>query len=826
MDVPDEMALDVAWVRRLAGRLVNDAHTADDLAQDACVAALRAPGAAPESWPAWIASVLRNLVRSHRRAASRRGRREAAVARPLECTAEHAALERLEVHGLLLEAVRGLEEPYRTTIVARYFEEVPPREIARRTGVPVRTVHTRLHRGLAQLRAHLDRRCGARGAWLAAFAPVAAVPADALAGAAWLGAKAKAAVAGATLACVALGIYFLRPGPDAGPLAGDRSVADEMRAQPGDDLGAPRPQERRPVAAAAAPPPAAAGETAPTFRIEGLVLDDEGRPVTGVPVVVCDLEGQPLPGVAVTTSGADGGFALRRPKTYGARVRAEDARYGTVLEPHLYTETESHEDLTVVVARRVALHGIVTDMSGAPIAEAAVTLTVAHGLRARLARVLDRNVAVTLTTRSGADGRFRFDGVPCVEGSTLVASKEGWNSWGDTAAAGSENRVRLWRVGGNGETLEGRVVHLGGEPASGATVRLGTASVQSDAQGRFRLALDRVNGDGRGLELTAVKPGFQRARLRCEASDGRRRDAWPAELTLALGGPSLSIRGTVVRADGSPVADPEVTVADGHGSSAGGAGLEEGVQDQVPAEAAGSADPGAVAAPAIGRFEVAGLDAGEVRLAVTDPATLQRMVSEPIPAGARDVVLRMPDAGVWPHLRVLVLDRRGNPVAGAHWTVERDPVPGADAAPESIPWGRSDAAGRIERRALSRALGSLLVKAPGMAEFERFPLAEVARTAEFRAVVPVPVAAQIQLADPGEAVDAVEFVDARGRRVPVVLTHGNQAWGTRRLHLMLGRSEAFTAHDDCVELVLLRSGGEVRRAPVTLVPGRLNVLRP
>lgn len=69
----------------------------------------------------------------------------------------------------LVAHVLALDEPYRTAILWRYVEELSPRAIARRQGVPVRTVHTRLERGLARLR---DRLRGSRGgpeAWLGAF---------------------------------------------------------------------------------------------------------------------------------------------------------------------------------------------------------------------------------------------------------------------------------------------------------------------------------------------------------------------------------------------------------------------------------------------------------------------------------------------------------------------------------------------------------------------------------------------------------------------------------------------------------------------------------
>src|SRR5262249_55671586 len=46
----------------------------------------------------------------------------------------------------------------REVVLLRYFEDLPPRAIARRLGLPVETVKTRQKRALAQLRARLQPR--------------------------------------------------------------------------------------------------------------------------------------------------------------------------------------------------------------------------------------------------------------------------------------------------------------------------------------------------------------------------------------------------------------------------------------------------------------------------------------------------------------------------------------------------------------------------------------------------------------------------------------------------------------------------------------------
>ena len=65
-----------AWVRELAGRLVRDAETADDLAQEAMLAAIESRPAKVRSPRAWLGRVLRNVHWERLRGETRRRARE------------------------------------------------------------------------------------------------------------------------------------------------------------------------------------------------------------------------------------------------------------------------------------------------------------------------------------------------------------------------------------------------------------------------------------------------------------------------------------------------------------------------------------------------------------------------------------------------------------------------------------------------------------------------------------------------------------------------------------------------------------------------------
>ena len=181
MDEP-EVAVDLqalvsesAWLERLALRLIGDAHLAEDVAQEARLRAWQAERAPTKSWTAWISGTARNLARETRRDRERRVVRERRSARS-ESLENEDTLERLESQTLLGQSVLALREPYRGTILMRFFEGMRPAEIAARSGVPVATVQSRITRALALLRSELERGCDGERDWLAALAPLCVGP--------------------------------------------------------------------------------------------------------------------------------------------------------------------------------------------------------------------------------------------------------------------------------------------------------------------------------------------------------------------------------------------------------------------------------------------------------------------------------------------------------------------------------------------------------------------------------------------------------------------------------------------------------------------------
>lgn len=167
------------WVHRTARALLADSDDADDVTQVTAVAAWKTRPTRDRDLRPWLGKVLRNAARDLFRRAGRRRDRE----RVAELTTEGAApradelIAQADLHRIVAEALAALDEPFRQTVLLRFFEALSSAEIARRLGVPAGTVRWRLKEGLARMRAALDERFdGDRSSWRRALVPLLPVP--------------------------------------------------------------------------------------------------------------------------------------------------------------------------------------------------------------------------------------------------------------------------------------------------------------------------------------------------------------------------------------------------------------------------------------------------------------------------------------------------------------------------------------------------------------------------------------------------------------------------------------------------------------------------
>jgi RNA polymerase sigma factor (sigma-70 family) len=184
----DDLLTHAAWIRQLAAALTNDAATANDLAQDTWVAALRNPPAADMPPRPWLSRVMMNLARSRHRREERLRHRERAAAKVEGVPGSDDVAGEVELHRALADALAQLEEPTRSTIVRRFFHDQTSAEIARTDGIPESTVRNRLKRGLDAMKRSLDAKYGARDTWVALAIPIGVhMTPKAVAGMTWIG---------------------------------------------------------------------------------------------------------------------------------------------------------------------------------------------------------------------------------------------------------------------------------------------------------------------------------------------------------------------------------------------------------------------------------------------------------------------------------------------------------------------------------------------------------------------------------------------------------------------------------------------------------------
>jgi RNA polymerase sigma factor (sigma-70 family) len=149
----EEIRLQDARLRRLARRLGANGE-AEDVVQEAWLAALRRPPKEEENVQGWLYTVMRFASFRHRRRERERWMRESLVARS---QSQFDDVQEIREPGptALAAELAALREPYRTVIRLRYFDELSIEEISVRLGRPEATVKSQLQRGVGTLRRRL-----------------------------------------------------------------------------------------------------------------------------------------------------------------------------------------------------------------------------------------------------------------------------------------------------------------------------------------------------------------------------------------------------------------------------------------------------------------------------------------------------------------------------------------------------------------------------------------------------------------------------------------------------------------------------------------------
>jgi RNA polymerase sigma-70 factor (ECF subfamily) len=548
-----------AWVRGIARALVADESRVDDVEQETWLVAMDRPPSRVGAVRAWLRRVVRSRAIDAHRSESRRVAREQATARPEGLPATSDLVAKAEIQRDVAAAVCALAEPYRTTILLRHFEELEPREIAARLGVPVETVRTRLKRGHERLRELLDEEYGDRRAWFLLVAPLArrgrGIPVATAAGGALVMAGTKKLIAVAVLVLALAGgawwVTETASSPKRGVAPADPALAS---------AAAPRPHAKP---EAQAPDASPVIEPGTTVTVD--VVDTAGHAVAAARVVLSRVaSGTPFPDyydqwLALLAPAAGGPSKTADTSAAGhadfAGVPAGEWRLRVTAAHHA-----DHEEALAVGATPSSLRVVMRDaclLGG--------TVTRFDGSAASGATVVIGSQRATVD----AAGRYRFDALPAGTHDVRVASGSTVQEVASAALPGVE-RLDLRLRGGC--TLTGRVVDdATGAPVAGASLWM-LANSLDDLPAWHVFVARAVSGDDGTFAMTELPPGSPSSLFAtCDgyARNGRALETAAPQMHFAPGYPAtVEIRmrrggvaeGRVTLDDATPVAGATVDV--------------------------------------------------------------------------------------------------------------------------------------------------------------------------------------------------------------------------------------------------------------------------
>lgn len=492
---PDFYLEHAGYVRALARRLVYDPHAADDLFQAAWLAALQRPLRDERTPRRWLSRIVRNLASKAWLRSQRRERREQQWEPPPPASTPAAVLAHEQERRRLVEALLALDEPYRATLIARFFDGLEPAQIAERDSVPVETVRTRQKRGLERLRERLLRGDGAVMALVHGLQvgapPTHSVLVRALRVMLLMHTK-KLLLSAGILVVAVIGWLAVPPAsPKLGEIPPPAPVAAASAAVPkADPTSAPPPRGDAEAPVRSAPPAPATAAASGSLRVHVRWADQRPANDIGVRVGVSgasNFEAHVLGG----RTGPDGSVAFERLEPGEVWVECDRGAQQAV-----QVRGGQRSVVTLSIEPGVRIRGRVIDLDDRPAAGASVYLL--HRFQPYAGHVV---------ARAAEDGTFTIEDAPADRAMALSAFAPGRTPSPQqvvTAHAGAEVAVEL-RFAARGGAVAGRALDEHGEPVEGAMVLVGEEGgfpfERAKAAGLGALppvASRRTTTDGRG----------------------------------------------------------------------------------------------------------------------------------------------------------------------------------------------------------------------------------------------------------------------------------------------------------------------------------------
>jgi RNA polymerase sigma factor (sigma-70 family) len=641
------------WLSRFARHIAGDGFS-EDAVQETWQAAMKNPPEAGRPVRPWLAAVLKNIVRRHLRTEGRRRHWEGEAAGTAADAGQGPELyARMELQRQLVEMVMALAEPYRATVILRYYEDRTAAEIAREFGVPAGTVRWRLKEALDRVRAGLDQQHGAQrwrvvllGVPLAT--PLLKQPAI---GGLLMSTKSKlgAATVGLLLVAAAAWWWGLGAGDRPGGAEADHRTSRSRAVAPALGSRLVAGPEGTQLTARLEPDPSG------VLRLEGQVIDPAEAPVEGA-VVAIDTS---PPRAASTDANGVFVFTGLPPRSYRLEALAADLYAGPV-ETRL---TPGAEPIVLRARKANRLEVEVQSAGAAPVAGARVELRSTLVWRADT----DGNGLAVLTGVGPGARPLRVEAVGFAPAAEMIPTEPGM--------AVQKIQIRL----GKGAAVSGRVLDPAGRAVAGARVWPRSSSQPFPV---IDPAIDAVSTDGAGrflipalatgtYQLAASHPGFaSTATAPLGIGAGGLKDV---EIRLPAGG---RVEGEVREVDGSPAVAVQVRIG--------------ALSRALPWN-----DAREVFTDRSGRFSLGGLPRRTVQVVAIGPRSASRMQAADLSAAeSASVKLTLEQSG---SIEGVVVDGKGEPIAEAQVSAR-----GAAPADQPLLWDLrggpmqvSDAAGRF-----------------------------------------------------------------------------------------------------------------------------------
>jgi hypothetical protein len=316
----------------------------------------------------------------------------------------------------------------------------------------------------------------------------------------------------------------------------------------------------------------------------------------------------------------------------------------------------------------------------------------------------------------------------------------------------------------------------------------------------------------------AALRGFQPAILE-RAGELLAQEFAPAPVRLVLGGPALTIAGRILDENGEPCEGWSVSLLDGTVVT----------PNRVPFEVAedfarGKSD--ATKSDERGAFELEGLLERSYVVQAYEKESLLLLRSDPVSAGTRDLVLRVPADARHARLAGRVVGRDGLPIAGAQ--VGYRLVTQSNGGAQSF-WQskrvETDVDGRFELAGVPRRFAELEVVGenviPAIFAQDELERAEVVLDVARRCHMRIELTPATNAEEPP---DALVALDPEGEPLSIYTFQGGGSSSTQRLRLSGLGTHPLALSEDARTLVFYRGAEELRRVEVALVPGELSVV--